>query len=481
MPRIVRKRTIKNIAKKTFKFAYKQAVSEVDNRVKMMKSGVNSNYKQSDSTTNTGAQSLETVKKTGKKTVKTVKRTVKATKNTIRTVKNTPKRVKRTVKTAAKVVKTTVKVIKVTVKVVSKIIAFLGDPAVFVCVIALIIAIYLIVACVAALGGAAAGEANTKKAYSQAAGLGDVPKEFQQGLQVLKKCKDDRKKAYEQWIDTHLHYDENNKRESDLVYMKKYDKINNETEYQTGLASDSQKNILKNALTWDSAVDDEEILSIAYVLEQKTKNELTPEAEYKIHTVKYTEDLINQVLNKVVEWKDSHVQNGGVECPSCNCSVKEDDNPEKKRADDTHHKLLDAYNIWENDIRPLISTMNGLSSGMAKDDYDKQVLQPAINNWKGAYEHDSAYGFHSPYISNNGEDFSWELYNDYSGWWDYWSQLPDKVYTYYCAKEHTHYSEVLEFYNKDQIMTMLNFNEVDKYWEQLTEDYLRTGITPAGP
>ncbi|HPY84615.1 MAG TPA: hypothetical protein PLS20_06235, partial [Ruminococcus flavefaciens] len=285
MPRIVRKRTIKNIAKKTFKFAYKQAVSEVDNRVKMMKSGVNSNYKQSDSTTNTGAQSLETVKKTGKKTVKTVKRTVKATKNTIRTVKNTPKRVKRTVKTAAKVVKTTVKVIKVTVKVVSKIIAFLGDPAVFVCVIALIIAIYLIVACVAALGGAAAGEANTKKAYSQAAGLGDVPKEFQQGLQVLKKCKDDRKKAYEQWIDTHLHYDENNKKESDLVYMKKYDKINNETEYQTGLASDSQKNILKNALTWDSAVDDEEILSIAYVLEQKTKNELTPEAEYKIHTV----------------------------------------------------------------------------------------------------------------------------------------------------------------------------------------------------
>lgn len=495
------KKIVKTIAKKTFKAAYKTSKSAVKNTTNAVKSGVNSNYRQSSGTTDTGAKSVDLVKNTGKKTVKTVKKTVKTTQKTVKTVKNAPKNIKRTAQATAKAAKATAKAVKtvvqVTVKVVAKLIAFLSDPVVFAVVLAVIIIALIVIAFISVLQGAAAGEATTRQAYSQAAGLGDVPKEFQQGLQVLNKCKDDMKNEYAKWIIDHLHYDDNNKRESDLVYLERHDKDNNppkvfETDFATGDLKGGRKKDLIDALEWDCGIDDTEILSIAYVLEQKSKNEITPEAEYKIHTVKYTEELINKVLCKVVEWKDSRVDYDK-KCPSENCvkTIVRNKNEEYKHAEEQ----LQNFEQGKANLGYIQGILNNF-----RDEYknSSKRSEEIDGRWKWVKEEIGKWN------SNYGKNY---FGGDYEVWWNSYEtydispfktevenminwlkndKLPNtQEYfedpQYSCDEKHKLYSEVLEFYNKDQIMNMLSFNDTDKYWQHLTEQYLRTFSAPTNP
>ncbi len=478
------------LSKLALKAAEKAAVYTAVQTEKAAKDAVNSNYRNTSAISNTGAKSVELTKKTAKTTVKTAKTTVKTVKKTIKAIKNAPenlrkavKNTKRAVKATVKVVKATVKAVKATVKVIAKLLAWLSNPVVFLIVLAIAVIAYIIFAFSGVLSTAAAGEATTKRAYSQAAGLGDVPKEFQQGLQVLKKCKDDRKKAYDQWIDTHLYYDDNNMRESNLVYMVKYDKNNQATEVKTQLACKDQKDAIKNVFTWDSAVDDAEILSIAYVLEQKSKNEITPEAEYKIHTVTYTEDIINKVLDKVVEWKNSHT-NDHQYCPERKCCWKWVDTQAYIDAKEARDKLVEALNNWNNNVVAKYGYMNATypTDAHARDEYWRNEIQPSIDKWKRSYENNRIYGTLNPNTGNNGVDFYNKIYSAYSDWYDKAEYMdPKQERQYWCDGQHKLYSDVLEFFNKEQIMNMLSFNDTDKYWQQLTEQYLRTFSASTNP
>ena len=488
------------LSKLARKAAKKAAVYTVKKTEKVAKDALNSNYRSTNVISNTGAQSVELTKKTAKTTVKTAKTTVKTVKKTINTVKNAPKNIrkavkktKRAVKTAVKVVKATVKAVKVTVKVIAKLIAWLSNPVVLLIVLAFVVVAYILFAYLSVLGGAAAGEANTKQAYSQAAGLGDVPKEFQQGLQVLNTCKENMKNEYAKWINNHLHYDENNKRQSDLVYMVRYDKDNNsyevfKTDFATGDLNGGRKKELIDALDWNCGVDEAEILSIAYVLEQKSRNEITPEAEYRIYTVTYTENLINKVLCNVVEWKDSHVDHDQ-KCPSENCvkTIVRKKNDEYKKAEEQ----LQRFKNGKSNLGYIQGILNDYRDNYLND--SSKASEAVKGRWK--WVRDELDKWSSDYGKNDfGSDYSvwWGANYDISGFesnvdnminWLKNDKLPNtQEYfedpQYSCDKKHTTYSEVLEFYNKDEIMSMLAFNDTDKYWQHLTEQYLRTFSTP---
>ncbi|MBR3536851.1 MAG: hypothetical protein IKN85_13575 [Oscillospiraceae bacterium] len=486
---IVPKKIIKKVAKKTFKYAYKSTKNDIQNATKAIKSGVNSNYRQSSGTTDTGAKSVDLVKKTGKTTVKTVKTTVKTTKKTIRTVKNLPKNVKRTVKTAVKIAKATVKVAKATVKVVAKIIAWLSDPLVAAIVLGVIVLAWFAYQCVILFQGAAAAEGQTKQAYSQAAGLGNVPAEFQDGLKILQECKKKMKEdGYDKWIDG-FKYDPNNLKEADMIYMIRYDKDGNQKVFDTGIVSDPQKQALKNALEWNCGIDDVEILAIAYVLEQKDKNEITPEKEYKINQVKYTDTLINRILTHVVEWHSDHVDKNQP-CKDRNCikieHVDEVDNPNWAAENVYVTNLTNAINAYQEVVNKL-----GEYEAMSSNDPGRastwNYIVGLVADWKSNYAKDPKWGItYTPYYSSKSraETFIEDpLKINLKICTEERDQYPQKdqktSYEYKCDSLHDLYSNRLQFYNKESIMNALNFNDVDKLWEDLTENYLRTVQTPA--
>ena len=494
------KKIVKTIAKKTFKAAYKTSKSAVKNTTNAVKSGVNSNYRQSSGTTDTGAKSVDLVKKTGKTTVKTVKNTVKTTKKTVRTVKNLPKNVKRTVKTTIKIAKATVKVVKATVKVIAKIIAWLSDPLVLAIVLGVIVVGYLVYSLVLVLQGGVAAEGHTKQAYSQAAGLGNVPTEFQDGLKILQECKKKMKEdGYDKWIDG-FKYDPNNLKEADMIYMIRYDKDGNQKVFDTGIVSDPQKQALKDALEWNCGIDDVEILAIAYVLEQKDKNEITPEKEYKINQVKYTDTLINRILSHVVEWNSDHVDHN-MKCRDENCSKKIEyiKRAEWINVEENIINYENAFNDWYNDIYNLGSLYGGLNSipdnEPGRSNYINQwkdVVENRIKKWNEKYadidkdEHRNFTADTNMGSYNSSNEKGYQFYQHvYKDGYEYYFEKKKNIKEYdeketpCCEYKHDLYSNRLQFYNKESIMNALNFNDVDKLWEDLTENYLRTVQTPA--
>lgn len=491
---ISKKNSVKK--KRLFKFSKKKAAGKSNKKPKKLRKAAKNvvseagrlssevllHQRQTDenSITDTGSESVKLMNSTvhtGKNAIKTAKQTIKVTKNTIKTIKNAPAKIKRVAKATYKTAKATVKVIRATVqiatKVISHLVAAVSNPVVLIILLIVIVVVYIIFTCVTLLGGAAAGEAQTKRAYSEAAGLENVPEQLKQGMEMIKQCKEDKKKAYDQWIDNH-YFDYNNLKDSDLIYMKRYDKDNNETEYRKGLASPEQKQVLKDALDWNSGIDDYEILAIAYVLAEKEKNEIDSNSEYRINKIEYTKELINKILDdKVVMYYNSYIYEWQ-ECPDRNCSRKSERNPEWDRAYHAQDKLLNGYNEWVNDIIPKLQEYSKLP-GTAQSAYWEYNIKWRLENWSIVYENDDVYGSYYPYTNNNGIDFSKVLYQAYSDWWDYWqSGIPEYIITYVCEHKHKLHSNGLEFFNKEEVMNLLGFNDVDKYWEELTEIYLRT-------
>ena len=491
---ISKKNSVKK--KRLFKFSKKKAAGKKNNKPKKLtkatknlvseagrlSSEVLSQQRQTDknSITDTGSESVKLMNSTvhtGKNAIKTAKKTVKTTKNTVKTVKNIPKNVKRTVKTTYRVtkavVKTAIKVGKAAVKVISKIIAVLiENPVILLIIIIVFIVMYIIYACVTVLGGGAAGSSVTRQEFQEAGGLENVPENLKDAFKLLEECKSEKKKAYEQWIDQ-MYYDSNNDnlKKSDLVYMERFDKDDKKTTYEKGFASTGQKQILKDAFDWSLGVDDIEILSMVYVVAEIEANDINSDT-YQIKEIKYTKELINRVLDKIVLYQDSHIDERQ-ECPDKNCTKKSERNPEWDRAYHAQEKLLNGYNEWVNNIIPELQEYSKLP-GTAQSAYWEYNIKWRLENWSIVYENDDVYGSYYPYTDNNGIDFCKVLYQAYSDWWDYWqSGIPEYIITFFCVREHKLYSKGLEFFKKDEITSLLGFNDIEQLWFEYTEEYFR--------
>ena len=263
--------------------------------------------------------------------------------------------------------------------------------------------------------------------------------------------------------------------------MKRYDKDNNETEYQKGLASPEQKQVLKNALDWNSGIDDYEILAIAYVLAEKEKNEIDINTEYKINKIKYTKELINKVIDdKVVKYYNSYIYERQ-ECPGKNCTKKIEyvENPEWRKYAEGEIKYTEASSVWWT-IHDLINKRPVGNSSAESSYWRANDIDRKIQEWKEKYEYDWNYGaWYTPYWNDgtNGYAFYEYLFDivrlNYQIMKNNTRQY-NEIITYCCEQKHKLYSKGLEFFNKEEIMNLLGFNDVDKYWEELTEIYLRT-------
>lgn len=427
--------------------------------------------------TDTGTESVKQINsavRSGKRTVKTVRTTVKTTKRTVKTIKNAPKNIKRAAKVTVKIIKATVKVLKAAVNALSKVISFLiSNPIVLLILLIIILVAYIVYACVLMFSGASAGEASAKQAFSNAAGLEEVPKELKQGADVVKKCRENIRKEYDKWIDS-LYFEDNDdkRRYSDLVYMERFDKDDNITEYQKGLASDTEKQILKDALDWSLGIDDIDILSIAYVAAQKDKNN-TGSDKFQINIIKYTDDIVKKVTDKLITYYDSRVDERQ-RCPGENCYIRKDRNPEWDKANRVQNKLLRAYQEWH-DIQPMVYAWSRIPNGQAQQSYWDQNLGWRIDNWNAVYANDGDYGTtYYADTSNGGINFHTRIYDAYASWFNYWVSLPEYIETHVCENAHKCYSKGLEFYSKDEIISLLGFDETEKLWEQYTEIYFRS-------
>lgn len=435
--------------------------------------------------TDTGTESV----KSAKSGIKTAKKTVKTTKNTVKTVKNTPKNVKRTVKTTYRVtkavVKTAIKAGKAAVKVISKIIAVLiENPVILLIILIVFIVMYIIYACVTVLGGGAAGSAVTRQEFQEAGGLENVPENLKDAFKLLEECKSEKKKAYEQWIDQ-MYYDSNNDnlKKSDLVYMERFDKDDKKTTYEKGFASSGQKQILKDAFDWGLGIDDVEILSMVYVVAEIEANDINSDT-YQIKEIKYTKELINKVLDKVVLYQDSHIDERQA-CPGENCTKKIDyvENPEWRKYAEGEIKYTEASSAWWA-IHDLINKRPVGNSSAESSYWKANDIDGKIQEWKEKYEYDSNYGvWYTPYWNDgtNGYAFYEYLFDivrlNYQIMKNNTRQY-NEIITYYCEHNHKLYSKGLEFFKKDEITSLLGFNDIEQLWFEYTEEYFRLITSP---
>ena len=260
------------------------------------------------------------------------------------------------------------------------------------------------------MGGGVSAANSSKNAYSSAAGLVEVPDQYQSGLTYFNTAVSNRKADFDSIIDD-MYYDYNELPTSSVVYMKRTVPAP-EIIYEKSFSTDGQKETLKSAWDMSLTITAKEAIAIAYVYLEKEKNE-TNHTEGGIYEVTYTQEVFDLILSKCVTY--SHTVHSGQYCPSGNCTkhVEEVENP-------AH---TEAYN---------------------------KVNEAAEN------------------YNNTGSQYWADEYVYWSGVLDSTPETLEEV-TYICNHEHDLHSIGLAFFQKEDIMNALGFTENDKQWEQLTE------------
>lgn len=413
--------------------------------------------------TDSGVESIRlayTSVKKAKNSIKTVKGSIKTTQ---RTIKTTGKAAKATMKMAYKtpifIVKATAKVVHITGTIIANVIAFVINPVVIVIAALLLLFIVIAGAVVLLLGGIAGGTTSNAKAQANAAGLGDVPSQYQDALEYFNIAVQDRKDDFYALIDN-LYYDYNDLTHSDLVYMKKTDASGNNTIYQTGFATDNRKNTLKSAWNFSDATV-REIIAVAYVYLEKQANTAN-NTENGIYEVTYTQELFNMLVEKCATFNDFIYE--GQNCGTgCTRHVEIVDNPAYPIASNAVNTAAYAYNDWA-EVAVLIAENNTIRDGSSQTIHWNNRVLPLYNAWIIKYNR-------YPTTTNNGNDFLEVLGKEYEAAVQELNNTPATIeeITYICEYQHKLHSIGLWYYNKDSVMNALGFTDSEKEWVRLTE------------
>lgn len=378
--------------------------------------------------------------------IKTVKKSIRTTQSTIKTTGNIVKKTGTAIyKTAEITTKTTVAVAKFTGNVIVHAIASLTNPI----VIIFIGFIIILLLCFGSVFMLLSGDNTDKSARVNAAGLINVPEQYQSGLELLHTSLENHQNDFNSLIDS-MYFNYDDLTNSSLVYMERTNPDGAKSIYEKSFATDDRKNSLKSE--WNIPLTDREFLAIAYVWLENEKN-VSNNSQHGIYEVTYTEEVFDTIIEKCVVYNDT-VYNGQ-KCPDENCTrhVEYIDNPDYQAAVERTDRSHSAWLDWC-DIAQAIYDNDGVT-----DD-----IQWWINNWINTYNM-------SPYYSNYGWDFVDDLYNQYSYNWDVMADTPEKIekVTYICEYRHDLHSIGLAFFDKETVMNALDFDDISKQWVELTE------------
>lgn len=445
----------------------KKAVSRVTAPIREIERKVNPLEQKVDThkTADSGTESLKLANqavKTADKTVKTTKSAVKTTKNAVKkapqTIKKTAKTTKEVAKATAKAAKATAKatakVVQVTVKVAAKVItevvAALSNPYVLLAVAIVVVVVLIIYGLVILLGS---GDTN-QKAMTQAIGLGNVEEQYDYGKDFYNTALENRKNELSDIMNS-LDYDKDDREKSDLLYYKRFDPT--QIIYEKDFPTDTRKQNIMN--TWEHQFDDSEIvdfIAIAYVYLEKQKND-----EYNTHLniyeVEFTQEIFDELIEKCIKFVDTVNQNQ--EYPNVDCTRDKDAYADWQKSDDLLNKCIDGYNEWVLEIQPYIDE-NG---------YDEEWVEWRVHgNWYSIYGEVFP---EEPMCYNSDEA---EEYRKYCG--DIHNEIEIKtkelkeIYeaSTACCHEHELHSLGVSFFDAEQLMDALGFEETEKQWAELT-------------
>lgn len=444
------------IVKKALKAPASFAANTVKNGIKTAVAKANPFDKKinKNDTFDSGVESIRLGYTTSKKAIKTVDRTIKTTKKTIKTTKNVAVGTGKVIyKTGQFAGKTIVTATKISETVVVHVAAALMNPFIIILIAFMIIIMTNSSALVLLIAGGTSAVKSNQKAYSSAAGLGDVPKQYEQAKNYFDTAVTNRQNEFNIIIDN-MYYDYDNLPESSLVYMERTRPVPL-VKYEKSFSTDDRKNTLKSAWDMSLTITQKEAIAIAYVYLEKKKNEEN-NTDGGIYHVTYTQEVFDEILTKCVTFSDTIYE--GQYCPDKNCTkhVEEKDNPAYATAVSNRETAWSAYEDW---------------SDIAYRIYDGQNWNDEIgwriDNWKSVYESFSG----TPYYSDNGYDFLNDLYKKFQEYEKTENKTPATVeeVTYICEHNHDLHSVGLAFFTKEEIMNALKFTENEKQWEELTE------------
>lgn len=432
-----------NIAKKAVTAPVSATVRTARNTIKSVFSKANPFDKKinKNDVTDTGVETI----RLANSGIKTVKNSIKTTQRTIKTTGTAVKRTGTVVyKTTAFTAKSTVAVAKFVGNAAVHVVASLANPAIII-FLGLIIVLSLCFGSVLIL---ISGDNTDKSARVNAAGLVDVPAQYQVGLEYLNTALENHRNDFNSLIDS-LYYNYDDLTNSNLVYMERTDESGGKAIYEKSFATDDRKNALKSE--WNIPLTEREFLAIAYVLLENEKN-ISGSTEHGIYEVSYNQEVFDTIIEKCVVYNDTVY--GGQKCPDENCTrhVEYVDNPDYQTAVNRQEKSWRAYDEWTDIANSIIEDDSVIADGWR------------IDNWILVYNI-------SPYYSNNGWDFADYLYDRYIDDWNTMVSTPEKIekVTYICEYKHDLHSVGLAFFDKETVMNALNFDDVSKQWVELTE------------
>lgn len=390
--------------------------------------------------------------KTVKKSVKTTQRTIKTTGSVVRSAGTVIYR------TTAFTVKSAVAVSRAIGNLAVHTIAFMMNPAIIFFAIIIIIFITMTSFIVLLLGGSVSASNSNKQAYSSAAGLVDVPSQYQEGLEYLHTAIENQQNNFNSLIDS-LYFDYDNLTYSDLVYMERTLPLPVK-KYETSFATDDRKNALKSE--WNISLTERELLAIAYVYLENQEN-ISKGTKYGIYQVSFNQEVFNTIIAKCVVYSDNVYS--GQRCPDENCTrhVEMLPNPDYVSLQESADNLASAYNDW-GEVATVLYDNSQIENSYAQSAHWNSVVQPMINTWIVKYNR-------YPSTDDNGYAFLDVLGSEYEAVIEQLNNTPPEIeqVTYICEYQHNLHSVGLAFFDKETVMNALNFDDISKQWVELTE------------
>lgn len=400
--------------------------------------------------------------KTGKKAYKVTKKTVK---NTAKAAKKTAKAAKNTAKATYKATKATIKGIGVTIKVATEIVvqgaALLSNPIVLAIVVVLILCLAIIIPMILFMGGGTAATM-TNQAYGSAIGLDEGLEDILSEGQVYFDNACGRQKAEFDGLIDSLKYNTGDMPHSDLLFA---------VATPSGLhvpkcvANPTNKEYAKSI--YDRSVSELEAIALVYVYLEKQENESNG-TEGEIYKVEFTDDIFDELLDNMVSWNDRVLYNQ--ECPEKNCSVHQEENPERKEMSKIVGWAVDAYNDW-GPVSAKLNRWNEIENGYAQDQYWTYTVSPALDAWLSNYNDyywNYIPGYYVEDYYGNPDGFQDVLGTFYESYYAQEQAIPEYIYTTTCDREHDYHSIQLNVVSADTIMESWSFTDIDKQWYNAT-------------
>lgn len=418
-----------------------------------------------------GYKTLKKTKSTAKTTAKTGKAAFKATKTTAKTTAKAAKQTVRTAKTSAKVaVKTGKVVVKVASEIVIQTIALASNPTFWVVVLVLLIILIVLLLTVSLLAGGGAASTARTKAYTQPVGL---TMEMEEVLSQAQVYFDDafarQKTEFDGFIDS-LYFQTGDEKHSDLVYMI----CNDGDEFNKDFATPSKKQELKNKVS--DSIFEEEIIALVYVYLEKLENEKN-DTSGEIYKVEFSDEIFDDLFDHMIAWSEDVYYNQ--ECPKRDCSVHQEENPERAKMSKIVGWAVDAYNDW-GPVAAVLEEWNSIHDTNGQNLCWSNKVEPLLSKWLSDYEDYYWYYIPDYYVEDyygNPDGFQAVLGTFYESYYAQEQAIPKYIYTSTCDREHEYHAIGLDIVTSDTIMDEWNFNEVDRQWYELISNGLKVYLS----